>query len=92
MSTAISSPDDARASILAELRWLADARSRYETDVFPSIAAEVRTARQLADILERKVPVADGGSGFGWIPSWLWNEWDDMSECQKSSAKASDEQ
>ncbi len=70
--------DDERARVIAELRWLADARKEYETDTFPQIAREVQTARQLADILERKTPVSDGGQGFGWIPSWRWNEWDDM--------------
>lgn len=70
--------DDERATIIAELRWLAEAREKYQTDTFPSIAREVQTSRHLADILERKVPVAEGGAGFGWIPSWLWDEWDQM--------------
>lgn len=77
-SSEFAHPALTRANLAAELRWLADARSRYETDVFPSIAREVQTARQLADIIERQTPVADGGAGFGWIPSWLWDEWDGM--------------
>lgn len=70
--------DKARRRIIDELRWLADAREQYETDVFPEIAREVQTARLLADILERKTPVAEGGTGFGWLPSWMWDQWDQM--------------
>lgn len=70
--------DDERARVIAELRWLADARKEYETVTFPEIARQVHTARHLADILERRTPVADGGEGFGWLPSWRWDEWDQM--------------
>lgn len=70
--------DNERSRIIEELRWLAAAREEYVTDVFPEIAREVHTARHLANILERKIPVVDGGDGFGWIPSWRWEEWDAM--------------
>lgn len=69
---------DARAAIVSELRWLAKAREEYQTPVFPGIEREVHTAYLLADILERRHPVADGGQGFGWLPSWRWDEWDQM--------------
>lgn len=67
-----------RARIIAELRWLADKREEYKTDVFPQIQEQADTARQLADILERHEPVSEGGTGWGWLPSWRWDEWDQM--------------
>ncbi|WDH80186.1 hypothetical protein PTQ19_07080 [Microbacterium esteraromaticum] len=83
---------DERARIVAELRWLADARQEYVTDTFPQIEQEVRTARHLADILERKTPVADGGQGFGWLPSWRWGEWDQMALRRPVQAEPTDAQ
>jgi hypothetical protein len=68
--------EDVRALVIAELRWLADARDEYTGD--EEIKRDTRTARHLADILERKHPVADGGEGWGWLPSWKWAEWDAM--------------
>lgn len=61
------------ADAIADLRWLADARDEYTSeDVKPA----VMTARLLAEILAETTPVSDGGTGWGWLPSWLWDEWD----------------
>jgi hypothetical protein len=68
-----------------KLRWLASARAEYIgqpfetveeyfklTPTMQSIAREVMTARQLADILEGK------NDAYGWLPSWKWENWEEI--------------
>lgn len=80
--------EEARQRIINELRWLADKRDEYSTDMLPQIHEQAQTARQLADILERKTPVVDGGEGWGWLPSWRWDEWDAMAAAPDHHAEA----
>lgn len=51
-----------------DIRWLADARDDYAD---PNVREHTDVARLVADILSGK------NEGYGWLPSWRWDEWED---------------
>lgn len=75
--------EDVRAKIVADMRWLAEARKEYcqrcpehqgdMHDMGPTALAvhdDHDAAERLADIL-------DGSPNWkGWLPSWRWDEWE----------------
>lgn len=69
LSAALASTD-ARPDALAHMRWLADARAMYSG---PEVAAEAHAVRLVAAI------IAGETDGAGWLPSWKWDEWAEVS-------------
>jgi hypothetical protein len=75
--------EDPRAKIVADLRWLAAARKEYcqrcpddegemrvMTPTELAVHSDHEAAEQLAGIIEGV------NSARGWLPSWLWDEWE----------------
>lgn len=77
------------STIIEDLQWLADSRARYlgaEAHAMyngtvgsfwslppaeQAVYAESTGARHAADI------VVGENDGMGWLPSWLWDDWDE---------------
>jgi len=57
---------EVRASVLADMRWLADARDGYTDE---RVQFQTASVRQVADIIDGT------NDGFGWLPSWRWEAW-----------------
>ena len=53
---------------IEDIRWLASARDDYDD---AGVREHTDTARLVADIL------ASDNDGYGWLPSWRWDEWED---------------
>jgi hypothetical protein len=53
---------------IEDIRWLALARDDYDD---PRVREHTDAARLVADIL------ASDNEGYGWLPSWRWDEWED---------------
>lgn len=68
------------------IQFLATAREEYhhEGDVHADvIAAEVRTARWIARMLD-----GDPAEAFGWLPSWRWDTWREMTQAETQPPEA----
>lgn len=92
--------DDAlvMARMVADLRWLAEARSDYlKTSSDPEIAEQVRVSNAIADLAENPTTtllfnIIDGDqeAAHSWLPSWRYAEWDQRQASNKAAEDVED--